>query len=82
MQRNQAARRWGWERCLRKSLIIRSFPVLVLSGGAGLALGRAKEGSGEKTPKNLQFGDQELAACDTLPADREPKWKSLVNSDG
>jgi hypothetical protein len=54
-------------------------PGFGFSGVAKLAPGRAKDGFRRKSPKELQSGDQKLAACDNLTEDREPKWKSRLN---
>ena len=56
MQRNQAARRWGLERCLWSSMKRSSFPVLGFSGGVKSEFARAKKtGPGEKVPKNCNW---------------------------
>jgi hypothetical protein len=53
---------------------------LGFSTEAELALGSAKRGLAEKSTKKLRGVDQ-LAACDTLPRSREPKWKFRLKKD-
>ena len=65
-----------------------SFPILGFSGGAELALGRAKRAAfGEKVPmtsgnstKYIPFGGSEVDGRDRLTEYREPKWKSRAKS--
>ena len=51
-------------------------PPFQLSFNASLKI----DFQGSRVTEKLQFGDQELAACDNLTEDREPKWKSWLSS--
>ena len=51
-------------------------PPFQLSFNASLKI----DFQGSRVTEKLQFGDQELAACDNLTEDREPKWKSRLSS--